>query len=75
MEEIGERLAILRGTIELGHAADELGVSQATLISYESGDRIPRDSMKLKIANYYRVSVESIFLQKKDTKSDRSIIF
>lgn len=58
---IGKKLKKLRGPTPVDELAKALGVSQSTVSMWEIGKRIPRDEMKLKIANYYKVSVESIF--------------
>lgn len=38
-----------------------IGVSPSSITMYECGERVPRDAIKIKIANYFGVSVESIF--------------
>lgn len=58
---IGKKLKKLRGSTPVEEFAKALGVSQSTVSMWEIGQRIPRDEMKIKIANHYGVSVESIF--------------
>lgn len=58
---IGKKLKKLRGSTPVDELAKALGVSQSTVSMWEIGQRIPRDEMKIKIANHYGVSVESIF--------------
>lgn len=41
--------------------AFRLGISTSALSQYESGKRVPRDSMKIKIAEFCGTSVESLF--------------
>ena len=41
--------------------AKQLGVSYGALFSYEHGTRVPPDSMKIKLARYYGMSVEALF--------------
>ena len=41
--------------------ADKLGVSRSAIGMYENGEREPRDSIKIKLAQYYGKSVQSIF--------------
>lgn len=41
--------------------ADGLGISMSALCMYEIGNRIPRDEIKIRIAEYFGVPVESIF--------------
>ena len=36
---------------------------------YESGARVPRDEIKVRIAKYYGVSVESLFFTEEEGKS------
>lgn len=42
-------------------AADDLGISKSALAMYERGERIPRDEVKIRIADYYGESVQSLF--------------
>ena len=41
--------------------ANAIGVSKSAIAMYEAGERVPRDPLKLKIANYYNKTVEEIF--------------
>lgn len=41
--------------------SEELGIAISSLASYEAGERIPRDELKVKIAKYYDDTVQSIF--------------
>ena len=58
---IGKRLKKLRGIRTRTGVAKELGISYSALCNYENGLRIPPDSMKVRIANYYGRSVQSVF--------------
>ena len=58
---IGKRLAKLRGNKTQSEVTSAIGISDSALSSYECGERIPRDSIKIKIAAYYGVTVQSIF--------------
>ncbi|EMI10402.1 MAG: helix-turn-helix transcriptional regulator [Anoxybacillus ayderensis] len=60
-EKIAETLVNLRGNRSREEVAKSLGISVSALQMYENGQRIPKDEIKLKIARYYGVSVESIF--------------
>lgn len=42
-------------------AAKDLGITVSALSNYESGIRIPRDTIKIRIADYYEVPIASIF--------------
>lgn len=59
--KIGNELKKLRGNKTQEEIADAIGVSPAAIGMYERGDRIPRDEIKVKLANYFNASVESIF--------------
>lgn len=41
--------------------AVDLHISYPAISAYETGDRIPRDEIKKKIADYYNTSVQTIF--------------
>lgn len=62
---IGERLVALRGSRTQNEVSEALGISISALGMYERGERIPRDEIKIKIASYYRKSVQSIFFANK----------
>lgn len=61
MKKAGKRLRELRGIRTRRGVARELSMAYSTLQSYETGDRTPTGSVKQKLADYYGVSVESIF--------------
>lgn len=60
---IGARLLELRK--KLGKSREDVatscGVSRSALTMYETGARIPRDEIKVRLASYYSTSVETIF--------------
>ncbi len=58
---IGDRLKSLRGDKTIKEVAESLNISESALSMYETGNRIPRDEIKMRIANYYGKSVQSIF--------------
>ena len=58
---IGERLRELRGLKKREVVAAAVGISASALAMYESGRRVPRDEIKVRLAQYYNVSIESIF--------------
>jgi putative transcriptional regulator len=60
-EKIAEILVALRGDRSREEVAKALGISVSALQMYENAKRVPKDEIKLKIANYYGVPVESIF--------------
>jgi len=56
-----EVLIKLRGKRSRSEVARDLGITERALQSYELGDRIPRDKVKTRIAEYYKRSVQHIF--------------
>lgn len=58
---IGKRLLELRGEKSQGEVAQAVGISDSALSMYECGERIPRDSVKVKLAQYYKTTVQKIF--------------
>ena len=61
MEKVAERLQRLRGERSREEVAKAVGVSISAIAMYENGERIPRDGIKLKIAEYYQKCVQEIF--------------
>jgi len=60
---IGNKLASLRKEVPREIVANALGISTSALAMYEQGNRIPRDEIKLKIAQYYKLTVQEIFFE------------
>lgn len=58
---IGKRLAELRGERTQEEVAKAVGISVSALSMYECGARVPRDSIKIRLAKYFQQSVQSIF--------------
>lgn len=58
---IGKRLIELRGNKSQVEVARAVGISDSALSMYECGERIPRDAVKIKLADYYKCSIQSIF--------------
>ena len=58
---IGNRLKDLRGKRRAEDVANALEISRSALSMYESGHRIPRDEIKVRIAMYYKTSIDAIF--------------
>ena len=59
--KIGNILRELRGTRTREEVAEALGISQSALAMYEQGERIPRDNIKIRLANFYGKSITDIF--------------
>lgn len=60
-KRIGAKLKELRGSRSQKEVAEAVNVTDMAISLYESGDRIPRDEVKIALAEYFGVSVESIF--------------
>lgn len=60
---IAKRLVELRGKRTQKEVAEAIGISVSALSMYEVGQRIPRDEVKIKIAKYYKKSVQDIFFK------------
>ena len=60
-KRMGETLRNLRGArtqIEVANACD---ITVQALSSYERGERIPRDEVKIRLAAFYGMSVQDLF--------------
>jgi transcriptional regulator with XRE-family HTH domain len=57
----GERLRRLRGDKSQEEVAAAVGISKSALSQYERGERVPRDHIKVRLADYYDRSVQFIF--------------
>lgn len=62
--KMAEKLIELRGDRSQKEVAKKLKISKSALGMYETGKRIPRDSIKLRIAEYYHVAIGDIFFIK-----------
>ena len=60
-KKIGKLLTALRGEQSQRDVAKTLGLSPAAIRQYETGNRIPRDDIKEKIAKFYDKTVQEIF--------------
>lgn len=63
----GKKLVKLRGDKSQAAVASDIGISVSALAMYENGQRNPRDDIKLALANYYGVSVASLFFNQEYT--------
>lgn len=55
------KLRQARGDQPQKKVADDLGISTSALSMYESGERSPRDDLKVRIARYYQTTVGALF--------------
>lgn len=62
-EMIGKRLQSLREGRGLSQqqVADEIGITSMAVSQYETGNRVPRDEIKIKIARFYETTVDALF--------------
>lgn len=58
---IGKRLTQLRGERTQFEVAKAVGVSVSAIGMYESGKRVPRDGVKIALANYFGVNIQPLF--------------
>ncbi len=63
--EIGRRLKMLRGDRTLEEVGKALNVTSMAVSSWELGKRVPNDDMKVRIANYFGVSLYDLFFAEK----------
>ena len=70
MHGFGKKLVELRGDKTQEEVAEDLGIATSTLAMYETEKRIPRDYIKIKIANYYNRTVGEIFFEDNVTICD-----
>lgn len=63
-ELVAERLKAIRSKLGLTQSqfANLVGVKTSTIAMYETGERIPRDEVKQKIAQVAGTTVDPIFL-------------
>ncbi len=64
MKGFGKILVELRGQKTQEEVARSLEIATSTLAMYETEKRTPRDSIKIKIAEYYGKTVQEIFFTK-----------
>ncbi|MFI3171406.1 MAG: helix-turn-helix transcriptional regulator [Eubacteriales bacterium] len=61
MKSYGKKLIELRGEKSQSVVAEAIGIATSTLGMYETEQRIPRDAIKIALANYYNTTVQNIF--------------
>ncbi|MGM7634210.1 helix-turn-helix transcriptional regulator [Bacillus sp. Hm123] len=64
-ELIAKKLVSLRGNKTRSEVSTEIDVSESALAMYETGKRVPRDDIKVRIAKYYKKTVQEIFFEDK----------
>ena len=58
---VAERLIQARGEKRRDEVASAVGISLSAIAMYENGDRIPRDEIKIRLADFYGTSVQELF--------------
>lgn len=73
---VARNLITLRGNRSREEVARLIDISVSALAMYESAQRSPRDDIKVRIANFYEMSVQDIFFanQLHDTCSEKVVI-
>ena len=60
-KKIGNRLVELRGHKTQEEVAKAIKISTSALSMYERGERIPRDNVKIRISEYYKIPIFELF--------------
>ncbi len=63
MTGYGEKLKALRGDKSADEVAKAINVSRSAIGMYESEERIPRDDIKIRLAEYFGTTVQAIFFE------------
>lgn len=58
---IAERLKQARGDTPRETVAQAVGITVSAISMYENGQRIPRDEIKVRLADYYHTTVQALF--------------
>lgn len=58
---IAEKLISARGAKRREEVAKAVGISVSAISMYETGARVPRDEIKVKLADYFGTSVQDLF--------------
>lgn len=56
-----QQLKKLRGECSQDEIARRIGITKSSWAMYERGERVPRDEVKIKIANFFGKTVQEIF--------------
>lgn len=65
---IGKTLRTMRGSRTQSEVAEALGITKSSYAMYERDERIPRDEIKVRISNFYGVSVQELFFNRYEHK-------
>ncbi len=66
----GEKLKTLRENrgLSVDELAKTLGLTRQAIYNYEMDARVPRDEIKIRIANFFDVGIEDIFFTQRATE-------
>ena len=64
----GAKLKELRGAKTQQEVAEGIGITKSALAMYERDERIPRDEVKIRIAEYFGVSLLYLFFNGSEHK-------
>ncbi len=64
----GAKLKALRGDKTQQEVAEGIGITKSALAMYERDERIPRDEVKIRIAEYFGVSLLYLFFNGSEHK-------
>lgn len=67
-----EKLVAARGEKSREEVAKAVGISLSAVSMYETGARIPRDEIKVRLADYFGTSVQALFFDDSVTFCVRS---
>jgi DNA-binding XRE family transcriptional regulator len=65
---VGKKLRELRGNMTTEEVSNAIGVTRSSYVKYERDERVPRDEVKIRIADYYNTTVQSIFFATQEHK-------
>lgn len=60
------KMVALRGNRSQKQVAQELGIPQSTYAMIENGHRFPRKELQLKLARYFKTTVDELFFSQID---------
>ena len=60
---VARKLIELRGQRSREEVAEAVGISVSALQMYENAQRMPKDEIKVRLANFYGVSVQYLFFE------------
>jgi DNA-binding XRE family transcriptional regulator len=58
---VAERLVQARGEKRRDEVASAVGISLSAISMYENGERVPRDEIKIRLADYFGCTVQELF--------------